>query len=765
MEGASKARLRCKVFSQRMHQTNYENYEKQRKEVQLFARTYTGYKLSSSICAVIFITLVLSDVWKAYRRKATWIPGRALVLSAIMIQLLLFIDHLDVSVNSSNQDLKDMQLILLVEEQLLIDSRRVMMCVFIAYLLPGIVSRRLRSVWGDVGALALIVIAHMVYEAYFLLTYDEWEISRNYEEYWAIYDLGPVEWLIPSYIAVSLAMILLVVLLSCAVIAGKSIRNTTSQKVPSVLSSCCENRLCSNIKDHVLRSWIVVRASQPDYIMARSVFSAFAGVVVTVCDVLLVVKWICVALPVHYPFDITVYATHFSFVVVGSIVVVIRWFTAVFYFPKHVGYLLYCEDFWTRELVQQKGDLRGWGSFLSILLTVFLWVQKLMVKLSKICGYLSQFVFGIIRLFMIGKCKSGLLKKTTKSGQFKKYEDALNIMLMPGESAYNLWRANKYAFKDTENNFKKGIEIGNCTSKELNSLKEYKTETPKGEVPTSLEEEKYFKAVGKNSWKMRAVSLVHLIIYFYDGTNSDLVNDCIEAYRQAMCFMDMVDHSDPEVKLVSEAADNEFNTIESVWKKHRKMQSLENSNRAQWDEKKASNRMYNQLEEASETDDQERESKRLHNEWEEDIETEYQEKASNKLLKQKIRMPLEVKMEQLSWEEERGGKEGHRNRCDLKTIAAEISLYKIWKATVPNPNPNDANRILRCKLANIIFHCLEEEVLDKALRKNCNKWAEDGEEKEIFNAAFIAGKAEGVWQQIREGKDDVVPVVVEGVEG
>lgn len=744
----------------------------QSKEVKLFARSYTGYKLSSSVCAVIFITLVLSDVWKAFRRRATWIPGRALVLSAITIQLLLFIDHLDVSVNSSNQYLKDMQLILLVEEQLLIDSRRVMMCVFIAYLLPGIVSRGLRRVWGDVGALALIVIAHMAYEAYFLLTYDEWVVSPDYHDYWDTID-GSVEWLIPSYITVSLAMILLVVLLSCAVIAGKTIRNSMSQKVQSVLSSCCENGLCSNIKDHVLRSWIVVRASQPDYIMARSVINTFAGVVVAVCDVLLLVKLIYVAFPAHSPFNITVYAAHFTFVLVGSIVVIFRWFTAVFYFPKDVGYLLYCEDFWTRELVQQKQDLHGYRSILSFLLTVFLWGQKLMVILSKICWYLSQFVFGIIRLFMISKSKSGLLKKKNKSGQFRKYEDALNIIRMPGESANRLWRANKYAFKNTENNFNKGIENGNSSSKELISLKEYKIGTPESEVPaTSLEEEKYFKVVGKNSWKMRAVSLIHLIIYFYDGTNSDMVNACIEAYRQALCFMHMVDHSDPEAKLVSEAADNEFNTIESVWKKHRKMQSLENSNGTQWDEEKASNRLHNQLEEDSETDDQERESNRLHNQSEE---TEYREKASNKLLKQRIRTPLQDNMEQLSREEGAGGTEGRRNHCvntlhdskDLKTVAAKISLYKIWKATVPNldSNPDVAISSLRCLLANIIFHCLEEEVLDKALRNSCNRWAEDGEEKEIFNAAFIAGKAKGVRQQIREGKDNAVPVVVEGVEG
>jgi ABC-type antimicrobial peptide transport system permease subunit len=121
-----------------------------------------------------------------------------------------------------------------------------------------------------------------------------------------------------------------------------------SQKVPLALSSCCnsaEGGLCKNIEGHVLKAWIVVHASQPDYIMARLVFSAFFDVVVTVCLVLLVVKWIYIPWLIDAPMERLVYAIQFAFVVVGSIVVVFRWLTVIFYSPKDVRCLLDFEDF------------------------------------------------------------------------------------------------------------------------------------------------------------------------------------------------------------------------------------------------------------------------------------------------------------------------------------------------------------------------------------------------------------------------------------
>jgi len=117
--------------------------------------------LASCVSAVIFISLLSLDVWKGLQKKSSWIPGQALVLSALIIQLFIFIDYLDASINSSNLILKYIQSILLVKEQLFIDNRRVMMCVFIAYLFPRMVTPGLRTVWGDIGALTLSVIGHM----------------------------------------------------------------------------------------------------------------------------------------------------------------------------------------------------------------------------------------------------------------------------------------------------------------------------------------------------------------------------------------------------------------------------------------------------------------------------------------------------------------------------------------------------------------------------------------------------------------------------
>jgi len=71
---------------------------------------------------------------------------------------------------------------------------------------------------------------------------------------------------------------------------------------------------------------------------------------------------------------------------------------------------------------------------------------------------------------------------------------------------------------------------------------------------------------------MRAVLLIYFIIYFYDGTNSDVVNGAFEACSQAWGFMDIVDSSDPdedpETNLVSFAADKEFDTLDKIWKNH-----------------------------------------------------------------------------------------------------------------------------------------------------------------------------------------------------
>lgn len=60
----------------------------------------------------------------------------------------------------------------------------------------------------------------------------------------------------------------------------------------------------------------------------------------------------------------------------------------------------------------------------------------------------------------------------------------------------------------------------------------HKTGPLEDEALKSPEEKKHFKEVGKKSWKMRAVSLIDFMIYFYDDANSDVVIKVIQAYSQ-----------------------------------------------------------------------------------------------------------------------------------------------------------------------------------------------------------------------------------------
>ena len=224
-----------------------------------FIKHYIVNLYTSSGCAIILTILLSLDVFKAFQRKALWIPGQALVLTALIIQLLTYIDnYLDLNVNSDDNFVKDNQMYYLVVRPLMFDSRRVMICIFIAYLLPGVVRSEtgLRTVWGDIGALALPVMWHMGYEVYFLLQETDEEKSWipsaapappspphhkfNYDAYteWQ-QDPSDRIWFRASYITFFTALTLLIVLLTCGVIARKSIRKIMSQKIPLALSCCC----------------------------------------------------------------------------------------------------------------------------------------------------------------------------------------------------------------------------------------------------------------------------------------------------------------------------------------------------------------------------------------------------------------------------------------------------------------------------------------------------------------------------------------------
>jgi len=77
----------------------------------------------------------------------------------------------------------------------------------------------------------------------------------------------------------------------------------------------------------------------------------------------------------------------------------------------------------------------------------------------------------------------------------------------------------------------------------------------------------------------------------------------------------------------------------------------------------------------------------------------------------------------------------------MRSVSTKSSLYKTQKALDLDRDHSMAR--LKSLLANVIFRCIDLEV-DKALINNCNKWASEGNEKDIFEVAFIAGIANAV---------------------
>ena len=71
----------------------------------------------------------------------------------------------------------------------------------------------------------------------------------------------------------------------------------------------------------------------------------------------------------------------------------------------------------------------------------------------------------------------------------------------------------------------------------------HRTQSSHNEVAISVEEEGYFQHDGKMLWKMKAISFICFMIFYYEDAMSTYSNDDIKAYYQAWPLLDIVDTS------------------------------------------------------------------------------------------------------------------------------------------------------------------------------------------------------------------------------
>eukprot|EP00253_Pinus_taeda_P036447 PITA_36447 len=727
-------------------------------DVTILPRTEDLVKWLVYLVPVIF--LLLWDVWKAWKRRALWIPAQALVLSTPIIELLSFIDYSHISVYSGSSYQTEEVVAVLVKNQLVIDSGRLMMCVLIAYLLPGMARSGSTTLALDLASLVLSIILNILSEVQ-----SVWKVEKRNESMSALAADYNVEtkgsdrkWSKVCSTTLFIATIYLLLLLIQVAKIGITIRRIMSQKITSALSCCCtpcDRPRCNETKDHVLKCWMVARVSQPDYVLVRSGLCSTAWVYVTVCIVVSVIKWRYVQLTNYESLNSGNQRTLTQFVIVGQLVIVLIGWIVVFirevnfvsirmydrnsvsrmydlnsvskYFVRMsiedaendfdaylIGLLVRDKRiqekmisdrrkkpdvlivYWLQKL--RVSDPEQWLQKLRVLAPGH-WLQKLRVPLSKLNGYWFQISFSwVVKLEMLltplGQPEVSNL--VHDNGQFSKYKESLEMLLIPGESASSLWKANQWGFREVERYMDQGHEDGKRSPSELIFLLRLETGTAEGEAGKSAKEGKApLQQANKNSWKRTTVSLIHLMIYFYDGSDDSVIENAMQCYIQGWEYMNFVDGLNEEVKSLGRQADREFESLEHSWNKRAELGMLETE----------------------------------------------------------IKQPLS-KLKSCSNEERRN----LQNSRD-STEVAKYCLSETWTVIGPYlsaPEINNEIHRLQCVLANVYFFYMTED-LNKAVLQKCSKLAEEGMEEEILDVAFLSAKAQGVLDKVGEGNDPKDP--------
>lgn len=319
----------------------------------------------SIICKVLFMVIYLSafilfvavDAVKAFKKREHWVPGKALVLSALTINVLAFVDT---TTNYSTSDQFE-ELSLLLHDQLLIDGGRLSICVFIGYLLPGMVGSRSENDLRLIAAFALGLFGQILTEV--RNVFHDKKIFKGYirertqETFF--------HWFILSTSVFFVSFIFLIFASCSTVLAGYTIRSILSKRIPVILGgdemmvrggedpenqSTKDLKTCWNdFETEIFKSWIVARASQPNYVISRSVVNSAAAQVVSLCVILSILKtrWL------HGNYDKTLhYLTNdkqlillfelcamCGFFLVGWAVICCRWITTLIYFTKLTNYI------------------------------------------------------------------------------------------------------------------------------------------------------------------------------------------------------------------------------------------------------------------------------------------------------------------------------------------------------------------------------------------------------------------------------------------
>ncbi|GLJ41068.1 hypothetical protein SUGI_0850190 [Cryptomeria japonica] len=208
---------------------------------------------------VSFIVLIAKDAHRAVVTRAHWIPCDFLVLSAFSVQLLSLLNAQNQAAGTTTpappaghwviRDRSGGNVLTtnpkLWQDFLSIHNSRSILCVFAAYVMPAMADHGLEHAWVRWVALVITVFHHVSSEFY--IVKDDNKDFPNVIRLWPrqLNKRGPQYYVYATII--SLCFILLILLLACANIAGKSIERIVAKKISVVLKG--EGEFCDGLAE------------------------------------------------------------------------------------------------------------------------------------------------------------------------------------------------------------------------------------------------------------------------------------------------------------------------------------------------------------------------------------------------------------------------------------------------------------------------------------------------------------------------------------
>jgi len=724
-------------------------------EIKEAALTLDGFtQLAGLLVGVLlFIGLLGRDTWKAIKKRAYWIPGDWLVLSALTIQLMNLLNGESSLLKNILDSPKPWHGEVVKNNLFMIHSSRVMLCVLVAYLLPGMARPGYEESWGKLAALVLSIFLHISSELFTVhrhLANSSLPLLSGYIHLWANVERVTEGSFIISGVIISITLVWLILLLSCATMANKSIRIIVCQRIPVILakqSDGAENSWQA-IEDQVLKSWIVARACYPESVIAKSVLASSAALAVTLCVLCSLGGWLAQGPIIHgfagaqFWLKFITFILELVFILIGWAIIGWRCITSVTYYRTRERNedtwrnLFSVEDFWTRhivELQEARESKKGKGKVdervskmvveegteigLSVrLLRCVFWLQLSVVYFSKGCWFFSDLIWN--NRFM-HRVSSMLLSKHDRKLEkgISEYKQILANVNFLKETPKIVFASNRKSIRQAKDLMKEGNVDGKNCKTLIRFLTEYRKSTKclgiqcldsatseyqtglkflwKRHLGAALDVEEHFICARKPSWKLTAVSLINIIFRLSPSRGTDALN----AYSEASELINLVEDDEPKTdSFLSKAADSLFKTLQE--------QSAENApGKSSQDTTTVAS-----MEEAA---------------------------AAIDKVAEESKMNAEIIG--------RG-----QDSLDWKKVAAGNASYKLCKS-IDCRSSSDFPELmneLHSVLADIIGSCIDK--VGAALVDNCKKWAVDLQERKLLKAVYIAGKSRGLIEQLKQ---------------